>query len=276
MSRSTLVTLALLASGAAGLVHEIAWIQRSALTFGSTTLALSTVLGVFFLGLALGSRLFGALAVRTARPLLGFAWLELAVGALALLSLPLFEVGEALFGVAYREAGGVGLALARVGGVALVLLLPSMAMGGTLPLLCRQLVADPAHVARPVGRLYAVNTLGAAVGCLVSGFVLVPHLGITGSLVVGATLNVVAAGLTWLTRFPEARVTGEAPARTRASDAAQGETSWAIPAFFFAGGFVVLGLEVLWTRYLSLLVLPELIAVLGVCAWWWRRRAPGR
>ena len=56
-------------SGAAGLIYEVCWIRRASLVFGSTTYALSSVLAIFFLGLACGSYLFGRLSERTARPL---------------------------------------------------------------------------------------------------------------------------------------------------------------------------------------------------------------
>jgi spermidine synthase len=67
-------------SGCAGLIYEVCWIRKASLVFGSTTYALSTILAIFFLGLALGSYLFGRVAQRTERPLRLFALMEVAVG----------------------------------------------------------------------------------------------------------------------------------------------------------------------------------------------------
>ena len=89
-------------SGCAGLIYEVCWIRKASLVFGSTSYAVSTVLAVFFLGLALGSYAFGRLAQKTERPLRLFALMELAVGALALLSPYAFGVLDGIYGVAYR------------------------------------------------------------------------------------------------------------------------------------------------------------------------------
>lgn len=253
MSRVALAVFCLFLSGAAGLVHEVVWIRRAALSFGSTTLALSTVLAVFFLGLALGSRVFGDLSVRLRRPIRSFAALEIAIALLAVASLPLFALAESLYGAVYRSNDGAGplVGLARAGLVALVLVAPAMAMGGTLPLFCRQFVRTRAHVAAPTGRLYAVNTLGAAAGCLLAGFVLVPHLGLRASLLTGAALNLAAAGIALALSLPDAE-----PAPSARNGAVPGKRSvpWRIGLLFLGSGFVVLGFEVLWTRFLALLV----------------------
>jgi spermidine synthase len=92
--RRALATFALAAffvSGFAGLVYEVCWIRRASLVFGSTTQALSTVLAVFFLGIAAGSVWFGERSRRIRRPLRVCGLLELGVAACALLSLPAFD-----------------------------------------------------------------------------------------------------------------------------------------------------------------------------------------
>ena len=93
-------------SGFAGLVYEIVWIRQATLVFGSTTLAVSSVLAVFFLGLAIGSALFGGIATRTARPLLLFALIEAAIGCLALVTPAAFELVSMLYGGLHRALGG--------------------------------------------------------------------------------------------------------------------------------------------------------------------------
>ena len=129
-------------SGCAGLIYEVCWIRKLSLVFGSTTYALSTVLAVFFLGLASGSYIFGRIAQRTERPVRLFALMELAVGIFVLVSFYAFTLLDSLYGMAYRAFGEqfVLFTFLRFLLVSLVLLPPTILMGGTLPLFCRQYV----------------------------------------------------------------------------------------------------------------------------------------
>lgn len=244
--------VALFLSGASGLVDEVVWIRRSALVFGSTTHALSTVLAVFLLGLALGGWVFGRLAERLRRPLLACALLEAALAVLVAATPFAFDAVEAIYGRVYRALPPDSAALwgARAGLVALILLPPTILMGGTLPLFGRQLVRDPRRIGAVIARLYALNTLGAAAGCVVAGFVLIPAIGMTVSLWIAAGLNLAAAGLLVRARAE--------PAPTAASRAAptpvERRTRWLVGGLLFATGFVALGEEVLWTRFLAPLV----------------------
>jgi spermidine synthase len=252
--RDALALLCFFLSGCAGLIYQIAWIRRSALVFGSTTLAVSTVVGVFFLGLAAGSYVFGRIGTKTRRPLRLFAFMELAVGGLALLSLPAFDLANGIYGAAYGilEDRPALLFMARILIVSAVLLPPTFLMGGTLPLLCRQFVARKARIARSVGVLYGVNTLGAAAGCALAGFWLLPALGLRGSVLTGAAFSAVAgvAALALRMSVHPAQTTA-AGKETRASPP-RGDRL--VMALFFLSGFASLAHEVLWTRYLSLLV----------------------
>ncbi len=250
--RSAAALAAFFVSGCAGLVYEVAWIRRASLVFGSTTLALATVLAVFFLGLAIGSFVFGRIASRVARPLRLFAMLELTIGALALASLPAFNVAERIYSAAYPvlvEHRAL-LFLGRVVIAAVVLIPPTILMGGTLPLLCRQFVASPDRIARSVALLYGVNTLGAVVGCAAAGLALLPALGLRGTIACGAALSVAAAAIALARRAapaPAALAEAAAPRPTRPT---RGSTFLQL-AFFFSG-FVAVGSEVLWTRFLGL------------------------
>ena len=139
-----------------------------------------SVLAVFFLGLACGSYLFGRIGQRISRPLRLYALVEIGLGLLALASPHAFDLVDALYGVLYRAmADHTGpLFLARVLLVGLVVFPPTLLMGGTLPLFCRQYVVDQGHITRSIGALYGVNTLGAALGCVAAGLVLLPTLGL--------------------------------------------------------------------------------------------------
>jgi spermidine synthase len=240
-------------SGCAGLIYEVCWIRKASLVFGSTSYALSTVLAVFFLGIAIGSYSFGRISQRTSRPLKLFALMELAVGILALASPFSFEILDSVYGMAYRAAGGQFAIrmLVRFGLISVILLPPTILMGGTLPLFCRQYVNDEARIARSVGFLYGLNTLGAALGCAVTGLVLLPAFGMFGSICVGVSLNVLVA-LTAGFLGLRAQALSQNKTPKRRSGATRGHA--AVSALLFLTGFVALGNEVLWARHMALLV----------------------
>ena len=131
----------LFGSGFAALIYEICWIRRATLIFGSTTLAVSTVIAVFFGGLSLGSFIFGRISQRTSRPLWIFALVEVALGGLAVATPSALELTDGLYGSIYRSLSDpTGRTVVRILLIAFVLLPPTTLMGGALPLFCRQFV----------------------------------------------------------------------------------------------------------------------------------------
>ncbi len=254
MLRHNIALICFFLSGVAGLIYEICWIRKAALVFGSTTFALSTVLAVFFAGLAIGSLLFGRLALRRERPLRLYAGLEIGVGAAAILSLPAFALVNNLYGEIFPSFAGnlIGLSLVRIGLVSLVLLPPTIMMGGTLPLFCRQFVLRRGNIAGSVGFLYGINTLGATIGCAVAGFWLIPLLGVVGSVVVAAVLNVIAGIVILL--LPLAPPQHEQVTAKTQATVEQSRKRLIVATLFFLTGLIALGSEILWSRFLALLV----------------------
>ena len=248
-------------SGFAGLVYEVSWIRKASLAFGSTTFAVSTVLAVFFLGLACGSYLFGRIGQRTLRPLRLYALIEVGLGLFAMASPYLLDFTESFYGPIYRALAGhaVILFVARGVLVSLVILPPTILMGSTLPLFCRQFVRSDAKVANSVGMLYGVNTLGAAVGCAAAGLFLLPTFGLRLTVQLGAALNIlcgIAVGLLPITKNQLPQLDRDSERSTSQSKTVKERFTAAqipIAILFFSVGFVVLGSEVLWTRYLRLL-----------------------
>lgn len=241
-------------SGFAGLVYEVAWIRQAALLFGSTTFAVSAVLAVFFLGLAIGAYLFGRVGQRISRPLILFGYVEIGLGLLALISPYAFDFADFLYGIAYRLLSDAPFLrfTTRLLLVALVVLPPTVLMGGTLPLFCRQYSRNSGRIARAVGLLYGVNTLGAALGCAATGFVFLPDLGLRGAVYIGVVCNILS-GLV-VRSLSIAR--DDVVSSSVASRAVSGRLpqSRVVFVLFFAVGFVALGAEVLWVRYLGLLI----------------------
>ncbi len=241
-------------SGFAGLVYEVAWIRQAALLFGSTTFAVSAVLAVFFLGLAIGAYLFGRVGQQSSRPLILFAYIEIGLGLLALISPYAFDFADFLYGIAYRVLSDAPFLrfTTRLFLVALVVLPPTVLMGGTLPLFCRQYSRDSGTIARAVGLLYGVNTLGAALGCAVTGFVFLPDVGLRGAVYIGVVCNILSGVV--VRALSIAR--GDVVSSSEQSRGVRGglPRSRVVFVLFFAVGFVALGAEVLWVRYLGLLI----------------------
>ncbi|MCC5806266.1 MAG: hypothetical protein JJU00_08045, partial [Opitutales bacterium] len=171
-----MVLAALFASGTAALIYEVCWIRKASLVFGSTTFALSTVVAVFFLGMAAGSCVFGRVGPRLRHPLRVFGLLEVSLGVFALFTPVFFGWADALYGVLYRADPAFlsAHAIARAGLVGMIVFPPAVIMGATLPLYCRCYAEGVAGAGRRVGGLYGLNTLGAAVGAAPAGFVLQP------------------------------------------------------------------------------------------------------
>jgi spermidine synthase len=236
-------------SGACGLVYEIVWMRRLALTFGVTVFATSTVLAAFMAGLGLGSWLVARRIDESPNPVRVYAWLEIGIGLYALALQWIFPALEPLYVALAHLLEGHFLAfnLARGAVAFCVLLVPTTMMGGTVPAIGRYLVTTADAVGWNVGLLYAMNTLGAVLGCLAAGFVLVATLGMTGTTVLTAAANVGIGAAILLARV------GGAPRTARREPVAAGDgpLPW-LPVLVFAGsGFTALAYEVVWTRVMT-------------------------
>jgi spermidine synthase len=158
---------ALACSGFAGLVYEIAWTRLLTLHLGHTTAAVSTVTAAFMCGLGLGGVVGGRIAttLNPRQALRTYALLEVMV-VLSALSIPwMLALLVPVFAWAYGEAGGGSVfVVVRIVSAFAMLLVPSVALGATFPLAVRVAVASPARPGGPAGRIYAANTVGAAIG----------------------------------------------------------------------------------------------------------------
>jgi spermidine synthase len=179
-------------SGALGLVYEITWMRQFRIIMGNTVYTSATVLTAFMGGLALGSFVAGRVVDRLRRPLRAYGILELLIGAYAVLLPWLMIPADPLYGWLYRNYADTGpiLAFGRFAISCALLLPPATMMGATLPLLTRYLAEGLQWVGRDVGRLYGINTIGAALGAAVAGFAFVPLGGVGATLLTGAAGSV--------------------------------------------------------------------------------------
>ena len=263
-------------SGAASLFYEVCWIRKAGLFFGSTTFALATVLAVFFLGLAVGSALAGRLSTALHRPLRIYGIVELAIAVLGLASNSLLDVADDGYGMLYRWADGSApwIALVRLVLVAAAILVPTVLMGTTVPLLARAIIRRHRSLGFAAGGLYGINALGAATGAALAGFVTLPILGLTATIYLGAGLNVLCGVAVLLVcwQLHSAPLAEQSDREDQATDAGRMlQVSVLLPLFFLTG-FVGVAIEILWARYLPLMItssvyaytLPLVVILLGI------------
>jgi len=239
-------------SGMAALVYESLWMRSFGLIFGGTTQAVAMVLAVYMAGLATGSALVSRR--RVADPLLAYAKLELLTGGTALLTLPLLRGLPWVYGILVARLGLTGFAESV--GIALlaacVLLPPTILLGATVPLAVEYLARSGRDAHRGFARLYLLNTLGGAAGVALAPFVLVPALGVRGTLVAAAAVSLLIGSVArrWARDTPG----GEAPQPAEADGAAHLRLGRGGLELAFASGAATFGVEVLWTRSYALVI----------------------
>ncbi|MBX3414516.1 MAG: fused MFS/spermidine synthase [Pirellulales bacterium] len=249
-------------SGVPALVYQITWQRILALHSGVGIYSVAMIVAAFMAGLGIGSELGGRLSQRfgPSGALWGFALIELSIGGFALLSPWLYyDVLYERFGWLYERPWLAGVC--HFG----ALLLPTGLMGMSLPMLVRAMVLDSAHACRTIGYLYAVNGLGAAVGALLTPWVLIPRWGIAGAIYAAVMLNLAAGLGAFVVYYLFARQTIQAAGSSKkivqgfAAEAGQARASMAEPpaslatwALLYAtSGFCALGLEMVWFRLID-------------------------
>ncbi len=256
-----------LLSGISGLIYENVWTRMLTYVFGGTTLAVSTVLTAFLGGLALGSYLGGRYIDHFKKPLLAYGILELAIGIYGLLVPTLFSEAflTPIWQTVVQMFEGVQFISYLVRFLISVMLLavPTVLMGATLPILSRYLTNVRSDVVPfNVGALYTINTVGAVIGCFLSGFIFLPSIGVSPTVYIAAFLNLILASAVIFLAKANSKVqvdTPEAKQDSRNLEELVAESE-DIPLeliklsmiAFAVSGFVALVFEVVWTRTLTL------------------------
>ncbi|WP_437664791.1 fused MFS/spermidine synthase [Sorangium sp. So ce1182] len=240
-------------SGAAAILYQVVFNKIVSYVFGSTAYATSTVLAAYMAGLSAGSFLGGRLADRVKRPLLWYGVAEIGAGLWFYQAWRLLALSAPLEA---RLATGGSLALVtayQFVASLLVIMLPTVLLGATFPLVVRGLFGRT-EPRRLTSLLYFSNTLGTAIGTVVASYLLIPRLGLTGTLRVGLLL---ALGLS-LAAVSLARRAPPAPALPEAVAAAPprpgGMSRRMVLGFCFASGLSVFAWEVVWTHLYALLL----------------------
>jgi spermidine synthase len=249
-------------SGATGLIDQLCFSKYLSYIVGSTAYAVSAVLAAFMTGLAIGAHWGGKASLRVVRPLRAYGLLELIVAA-AVAATPLaFHLLTPLYANLARSMPNSLLALSALRWLTALglVVIPTMAMGATLPLLSRSFDTGEAsaHAAalreRRLGALYAINTLGGAVGALAAAYLILPVLGVDGTVFASAAGSALVAvlALTFGARVVVSTSSAEA-SEERASEPTAHERR---PLFFlaFVSGALVFAAEVVFTHLLALII----------------------
>jgi len=227
--------------------------------FGTSELAVATVLAAYMGGLAAGAAVAGRLAPRIRRPVLAYGLLELGIGAAAL-AVPAaiggaLHLAVALFGGAPEppDAAGSGLPLFFLAASFAILIVPTALMGATLPLLARHAVRTERELGPRIALLYGLNTAGAVLGTVCAAFLLLPSLGLRGTVLVGAGTNAAVFGLAVLVARHAPAL--PAPAGGSPPSLGSGWRIWGDPerilVLMAISGAVSFVYEVLWARLLG-------------------------
>jgi len=183
------------ASGAAALIFEALWFRRAGLAFGNSVWASALVLSSFMAGMAVGNALAARFGARLRSPLRAYGVLEVAiaiVGVALVALLPMLgSVLAPIFGPLLPSPWL--LQPLRFATAFAVMVVPSVAMGATLPILIHALRERDSDFGHLLGRLYGWNTLGAMAGAASAELVWIQLGGIWGTAAVAAALNLAAA-----------------------------------------------------------------------------------
>jgi len=240
-------------SGFPALLYQIVWQRALFAMYGINIQAVTIIVAAFMLGLGLGSLVGGILSRKSSVALLQiFGAVELGIGTFGILSLRIFHnVAKFTAGVSAGKAGALAF---------LLVLIPTLLMGSTLPILVSYLVQVFGNVGHSVGALYFVNTLGSACACFLAIVFTMGHLGESGSVALAAAINLTigVSALLLSHRSSDPVLLDEETDLDPAHDSAEraGRPLLSMPiAVFVSGlaGFIALGYEIMWYRTYSFL-----------------------
>lgn len=289
-SITRLLWLVFFASGFAGLIYESIWTHYLKLFLGHAAYAQILVLGIFMGGMAAGAAIVSRYTTRIKNPLRIYAAVEAIIGCLAFAFHPIFLLTTNSFYDASLawNLGDTGVVMGKWAIAALLIIPQSLLLGATFPLFAAggiRRIGDSSQ-GRVISILYFANSIGGAIGVLASGFLLIPAVGLPGTIITAGVLNLVIAALVFRAS-DGATVTATT---TPGSGHALGAEGWFLLAVSFFTGASSFVYEVGWIRMLSLvlgsathafeLMLSAFITGLAFGGLWIRKRidvvaAPG-
>ncbi len=256
VKRWRLLFLLFFASGISGLVYESIWSRYIKQLVGSAAEAQILVLSLFMGGMSLGALLSGRLLRRVRSPVVAYGVIEGLIGLYALAFPHLFEFASRL---AYDSVfpalgGGAAVGIAKWAIASSLIVPPCLLLGMTFPLMSVGILRrEKKHAGEVLAVLYFSNSLGASMGALLSGFALVPKLGLPGALMFAAALNVAIMVVAMRDRTVSEPIVGEAPMSAAEASKARSMVLLYL-AVAFGTGLSSFLYEVGWIRLLSMVL----------------------
>ena len=254
-------------SGMSALMYQTAWTRLFSIAFGTSELAIATVLAAYMGGLALGSVVAGKRADFIRHPIKVYGLLEGGIAAAALLVPWMLDFAFHLYGSVFGSqsgppaSGGLIQTFYYLVATFLIVGVPTAFMGATLPILAHHLVRRNSEVGPKIGLMYGINTAGGVAGVLLGAFVLLPAIGLNGLVYCAVLINgIIFVLAVWLSRY--SAETQPSDIRVQAEAAASSITHTRLPAgrwfvphwilwIMLLSGAASFIYEVLWTRLLG-------------------------
>ncbi|MEO9803860.1 MAG: fused MFS/spermidine synthase [Reichenbachiella sp.] len=174
-------------SGVCAIAYEVLWTRSLLQNLPSSTYTFSLILILYLLGIALGSIITGWFTTKMKSPPLWFALIQISLAVSIFCSLKLSESAFFLDSVVdgnwFSYLAAMGL---KTGALVFV---PSVLMGSLFPVMIQWYRGKSKDIGDAVGKIYSMNTVGGILGSFCAGFLLIPFLGLSKSLVVLATIN---------------------------------------------------------------------------------------
>ncbi len=264
------------ASGISGLIYEVVWLRILSRVTGVTTYATAITVAAFMAGLGLGSFIFGKFIDRRKDPLRIYALLQLSVAGVALITPILLEIPIPIYKYIHQVSDqNFGLILIARAFVSFIsLLIPTTLMGGTLPVLTSYMVKKQGLFGKNFSLLYGLNTLGAVLGVLLSGFITIGALGENNTIAIAVLINLVVGGTAFslgkkVSALAKATEVGEdrltATTDTPVSPYADPVRITVLISILISG-FTALAYEIIWTRQLILFLETSIYAFSAMLA----------
>jgi spermidine synthase len=254
LSRSPWVYFLFLFSGIASLIYQVVWVRMLTLVFGHTIYSVSIVLSAFMAGLGLGSYMWGRTIDKTGKPLLIYGKIEICIGISAALLSVLLSSFSPIYAWLHQLLPDLLFLAAILKAVLafLLVLIPTLFMGATLPVMCKYFATEDANLGQQVGYLYSINTLGASAGCLLAGYFLIEFFGVLETALLAAGVNFLI-GLFCISVFKKAEpgvVCGFGLPKPEFNRLQFDKENSLWLTISFLCGFTALAYEVVWTRLL--------------------------
>lgn len=242
-SRLIVVAALFLLSGAAGLIYQIVWQRLLEIYFGVTMTAIALIVAAYMGGLGIGSLLGGRIAGKIKRVVLTYGLVEVAIAIFGFVSLDLIHwIGQRTAGSPYPVVFILSF---------LLLLIPTLLMGMTLPLLTQSFVNRVDTSGHIIGLLYGINTLGVGIGAVIAGFILIGSIGFDGATLVAVFLNL-AVGIGAIVFLGNESQATHNQSETASPPDSSIVSYRSILLAAFLVGFINLGFEMLWFRVLGI------------------------